>query len=104
MQGGSRPLRSPGADSRFCLNSGEAFVGVVGQQIEVPALIGLVNVVFWMRRRYFNAESGKFDVHPVEGAPYRGRADEEQLGYLCVLIAGATQEDRRSRRIAVYPD
>jgi arsenite transporter len=32
----------------FGLNSGEAFVGVIG-----PSLIGLVNVAFWQRKRYF---------------------------------------------------
>jgi ACR3 family arsenite transporter len=49
----------------FGLNSGEAFVGVVGPLIEVPALIGLVNVAFWMRGRYFASESREFIVHPV---------------------------------------
>ena len=37
----------------FGLNSGEAFVGVVGPLIEVPALLGLVNVAFWLRQRLY---------------------------------------------------
>ncbi len=53
----------------FGLNSGEAFVGVVGPLIEVPALIGLVNVAFWMRKRFFAADGRAFSVHPVEDAP-----------------------------------
>jgi len=43
-------------------------VGVVGPLIEVPALIGLVNVAFWLRRRWFASDGSTFEVRPGEEA------------------------------------
>ncbi|HRI78322.1 MAG TPA: ACR3 family arsenite efflux transporter [Cyclobacteriaceae bacterium] len=40
----------------FGINSGQAFVGVVGPLIEVPALILLVNFAFWFQRKLYTSK------------------------------------------------
>ena len=58
----------------FTINHGAAFAAVIGPLVEVPVMIGLVNVALWLRGRYFAVLPASAGRENGKGAPYEQSA------------------------------
>ena len=74
----------------FGVTSGQALAGTIGPLIEVPALVGLVYVALWARRRFYPASDSPAEATAAAGDDVAG-ADVPTVLFLCVHNAGRSQ-------------
>jgi arsenite transporter len=80
----------------FGLGSAQAFAAVVGPLVEVPVMIGLVNVAFWLRKRFWPlaAPLGGATVAPGGEGAMESAASEAAQDLGCPTVIGGIRPSK----------